>query len=323
MKVHDFLRAASKAYYEGSPIISDSTFDDLADKYGFSEVGAKPSQNKVVAKHWERMYSLDKVYEGEGKNPIQEYQVVETKKLDGAAISLLYVEGELTLVLKRGDGIEGEDITYRIKDSGIVPTSVGKTSINPLFITGEIVAPRHVKNARNYAAGALTLKDPEEVKNRELYFFAYSSNLEVTLDTYSSVLTKLEMLGFRTVLENPDWIPTDGSVQRVNSNNLYFNLGFTNKHPRGAVAIKVRTEVDTLETELLDVTWQVGTNGKVTPVAHFSPVVIEDATVSKATLHNAGFLEKLDIDIGDYVLVTRAGGVIPKIVGGIAKEKSD
>ena len=127
----------------------------------------------------------------------------------------------------------------------------------------------------------------------------------------------LQKEGFNTVLNIPEEhkYPTDGVVYRLDSNEEFSKLGHTSKHPRGAYARKLSSDVEIKETKLLEVVWQVGSSGKVTPVANFEEVVIDDAKITRATLHNPGFIEDMDLSIGDTLLVTRSGGVIPKVLG--------
>ena len=309
-KIEQYLNIASRAYYAGTPMISDEVFDRLADSIGYNKVGAK--QHESVFKHYHRMYSLDKYYEDEGVAPLQEYKVTCTPKLDGAAISLLYIDGQLVRALTRGDGIEGQDITdkmYARKD--LVPLWVERLDIHQVI--GEVVAPKNVPNARNYAAGALNLKDLEEFKLRAISFFAYGV-FPTVHDTFSKDMSLLERnMGFQTVYANDihNIYPCDGLVFRVDNNSEFVSLGYTSKHPKGAYAKKERGEA--VETTILSVEWQVGKSGKVTPVAMLEPVMIGDALVSKATLNNPGFIEMLDLQIGDRVGVIRAGEIIPCI----------
>ena len=308
-KIEQYLNLASRAYYAGSPVISDDVFDRLADSIGYNKVGAKQHEN--VFKHYNRMYSLDKYYEDDGVAPLQEYKVTCTPKLDGAAISLLYIDGQLVRALTRGDGIEGQDITdkmYARKD--LVPLTFPDNSI--IQIIGEVVAPKNIPNARNYAAGALNLKDLEEFKLRAISFFAYGV-FPSRANTFSEDMSLLEQAGFTTVYANDihNIYPCDGLVFRINDNSTFDNLGYTAKHPRGAYAKKERSEA--VETTILSVEWQVGKSGKVTPVAILEPIMIGDAVVSRATLNNPGFIEMLDLQIGDRVGVIRAGEIIPCI----------
>lgn len=307
-----FLTKAAAAYYAGCPIISDEQFDSLADSCGFSNVGASVSNNKV--KHYKQMYSLQKYYEDENKNrPLAgETDISPSIKLDGAAIELLYIDGELVQASTRGDGVEGQDITSKIRSTkSLVPLTINDRGIRQ--VTGEICAPKHIENARNYAAGALNLKDEGEFATRALSFFAYGCFPYFT-STYDGDIAKLKSLGFATVKEPhlENIYPSDGMVFRVNSNARFDELGYTASHPRGAYALKTRAEY--VETKLLGVEWGVGKSGKVTPVAILEPVLIGDAMVSRATLNNPAFIEALDLRIGDTVAVIRAGEIIPCIL---------
>jgi DNA ligase (NAD+) len=312
MTIKQYLDSASQAYYAGSPIISDVQFDRLAEIAKYSAVGAQATGAK--AKHYYPMYSLQKHYEDEGKaNPLANMgDITMSVKLDGAAISLLYVDGQLVQALTRGDGVEGQVITDKLLSStSLVPHIILSKKL--VQITGEIVAPKHIVNARNYAAGSLNLKDPDEFATRAINFFAYNVSPSFH-DTYDKDMVHLKMLGFNTVQETDleKIYPTDGVVFRLNNNQKFEELGFTSKHPRGAYARKERA--DHVETKLLDVEWQVGKSGKVTPVAILEPVLIGDAMVSRATLNNPGFIEALGLEIGDTVAVVRSGEIIPCIL---------
>lgn len=312
----DFLNRCQAAYYRGEPIISDDEFDYLADKYSFYEVGSTPILNK--AKHMFPMYSLQKIYAEDNTDPLSEHEVVKTPKLDGAAISLLYVNGVLVKGITRGDGVEGEDITEKVYKMELIPKKVFINST--IQVSGEIVAPKTVENARNYASGALHLKSIVDFIPRTsvLEFFAYAVQPLNLTSTYVNDMEFLRLVGFKTVYhDNCDLFPQDGSVVRINTNSTYNILGNTAKHPKGAYAIKKRSDVEVKETKLLDVVWQVGKGGKVTPVAIFEEIVIEDAKINRATLHNPGFIEDMDLSIGDTILVTRSGGIIPKVIGKI------
>ena len=309
-KITQFLDSASAAYYAGSPFISDEQFDRLADSVGYNAVGSKQHTNKE--KHLYQMYSLQKYYEDEGTRPLEGIRSLATSvKLDGAAISLLYVDGYLVRGLTRGDGIEGQLITDKLLATKIVPHEIPHKGV--VQITGEFVAPMNIENARNYAAGSLNLKDVNEFKTRALSFFAYG--VQPTLaDTFNEDMKLLQSYGFG-VINEPDLdkiFPCDGVVFRVNDNKLFFEMGFTAKHPRGAYAKKERAAH--VETTLLDVEWQVGKSGKVTPVAILEPVYIGDALISRATLNNPGFIEMLDLQIGDRVAIIRSGEIIPCIL---------
>jgi len=319
--IDSFLKKAAEAYYSGHPIISDEQFDYLADSVDFNDLGTKESSG--LKKHYKRMYSLQKFYNGEGRNPLVEYTgfKIETPKLDGAAISILYIDGKLTQVLTRGDGLEGRDITdkFLFSNKSIVPKAIDLPGI--IQVTGEITALANVDNARNYASGALNLLDISEFNTRDLYFTAYG--MYPSSPTYERDLEILRVKGFKTVAHE-EWcsqFDTDGTVIRINDNALYEKAGYTAKHPRGAYALKVR-KFGTI-TKLLDVQWQVGKSGKVTPVAILEPCDVGGASVARATLNNQAFIEALNLEIGCDVEVVRSGDIIPTIVRRINKNDVD
>lgn len=307
----DYLDKCSQAYYAGNPIIPDSVFDALCKSAKYDTVGALENQAEP---HLYQMYSLQKYYDDEKRNnPLHGLgEVGVSIKLDGAAISLLYVDGVLVKALTRGDGKCGQNITNKLLASQhLVPHTINLPGVYQ--VTGEIVAPKHIPNSRNYAAGSLNLKDLEEFKTRAVNFFAYDVYPKLA-KTYSDDLERLKQLGFSTVKEGElDKIyPSDGLVFRLESNQQFEQLGYTSHHPRGAYAYKTRPAH--VETQILDVEWQVGKTGKVTPVAILEPVMIGDAMVSRATLNNPGFIEQLGIQIGDTVAVIRSGEIIPCIL---------
>lgn len=312
-KIKTYLDKASEEYYKGTPIISDNVFDKLAEYYLYNEVGAKVD-NGVTAKHYRRMYSLQKYYkDSNSENPLKEYKNLSySPKLDGAAISLLYFNGVLVQVLTRGDGIEGQIITDKFLNTNLVPSSI-KTSEVFVQVTGEIVAPSSTPNARNYASGALHLKDINEFKTRAITFFAHDMYPDIN-DTYEKDMQWLSRNNFSTI-KDPDIhniYPTDGIVYRINEHAIAGKLGFTSHHPKFAYALKERQETE--ETEILDVIWQTGRTGVVTPVAILKPVMVMEKEVTRASLHNKGFIESLDICIGDTVAIRLAGMIIPEVV---------
>lgn len=308
--LEQYLNECARHYYNGNPIISDEVFDRLAESIDYKNIGSK--QHEHIQKHYYPMYSLTKYYEDEGKiNPLSnERDVSYSVKLDGAAISILYIDGELVRVLTRGNGKEGTDITDKFMGSKLIPQTLHHTGV--VQVTGEIAAPKHVPNARNYAAGALNLKDINEFKTRSVEFFAYGVQ-PFQNETYEEDMDMLSRMGFNTVRDKDliEIYPTDGTVFRVNSNARFEELGFTAHAPRGAYALKERGE--TVETTLLAVEWSVGKNGKVTPVAILEPVMIGDKKVSRATLNNPGFIESLGLCLGDKVAVGLGGEVIPVV----------
>ena len=309
----EFLDQASAMYYRGTPIITDAQFDTLADSIDYSVVGT--TVYGTTAKHCYPLYSLQKFYPGESKPPLADYNKpkVTSPKLDGAAVALTYLRGVLIEVLTRGDGVEGQVVTDKFLATNIVPKLLNIYSDKPIQVSGELVAPKNIANARNYAAGALNVKDVEEFKSRDLYFVAYGLQ-GVFLSTYAQQIKVLERNGFKTVLDLDfcENFNHDGIVTRVDSIADFEQLGYTSKHPRGAFATKTRSAG--VATILRDVVWQTGRTGRVTPVAIFDSVVIDGANVSRATLNNPGFIEALDLDIGDTIFVEKAGDIIPSVI---------
>jgi NAD-dependent DNA ligase len=309
--LHNYLDECSRQYYNGVPIISDEQFDRLAAISNYNKVGSSEWGDSQA--HMYQMYSLQKHYEDSNKSsPLHnEKNIAVTVKLDGAAISVLYVNGNFVRALTRGDGVAGRDVTDKV--ARLVPVKIPDFWGHTVQITGEVCAPSHIENARNYAAGSLNLSDLSEWKTRSVEFFAYGVYPYLT-ETFTQDMNTLSAVGFSTVFDKDlDKIyPTDGLVFRVDNNTRFQELGHTSKHPRGAYALKTRQEC--VETVLLDVEWQVGKTGKVTPVAILEPVLVGDATVSRATLNNPGFIRSLELCIGDVVGIRRAGEIIPEIV---------
>lgn len=316
-EIKEFMELASKAYYDGCPIISNEEYDALERRHGqlLSASGD--------VEHMCRMYSLKKAYPGD---PVPIDVVINevncTVKLDGAAVSLLIVNGDLKLALTRGNGIKGRDITEKLK------ILLGDCSFDYQGIyqvDGEVVASSYVDNPRNYTSGALNLKDLNEFSSRvlegDMQFFAYSirkvgDNPKFS-DSYKKdmeFLTKSKILTVFDIV--PDSIyPTDGLVYRIDNNDTFYGLGYTDKFPRGAYAYK--EQQDAVETTLLDVVWETGKSGKVTPVAILEPVMIGDAKISRATLNNIAYIRGLGLEIGCTVEVIRSGEIIPKIIGRV------
>ncbi len=300
----EFLDKACTMYYEGYPILSDDEFDMLADKHQYNAVGYKVTD---AVPHTYRMYSLKKCFDLTDA-PLSVEDCIETPKLDGAAVSLLYVEGLLQLALTRGDGIQGRDITDKMRL--LVPEEISITNL--VQITGEVVAPSSVPNARNFASGSLGLNDLEEFATRPLAFVAYGQERVVNRN-YDATLEGLERIGFNTALsfDCTDY-PTDGIVYRLRDNFEFEKMGHTSNHPRGAFALKEQKMGEI--TTLVDVVWQLGKSGVVSPVGILDPIEIGGATVSRATLHNIEYIRDLDLEIGCQVEVIRSGEIIPRIV---------
>lgn len=307
-----YLKEVSKNYYDGHPTLSDDVFDRLAEIAGFDEVGAQ--QGEVP--HLYRLQSLEKFYPESGDKPNREFfHPITTPKLDGACIAATYISGKLVQVLTRGNGIKGRDITDKIITIDLVPKEINDT--RPIQVTFEVVAPKTIENARNYVAGALNLKDVLELATRELYAFVHG--IEPSIEgSFTEDMSWLYHQGFNTVTNiktDFNQFPQDGVVVRENNYVRFKDWGITQHHPKGAYALKVRKEA--VQTKLLDVVWQVGKSGKVTPVAQLDPVDIDGAMVSKASLHNIAFIENLELEIGDTVELVRSGEIIPYIIGKV------
>jgi len=301
----DFLDHAAECYYQGTPVISDEEFDSLAHKYSYSEVGHTTSGGTA---HTYKMYSLQKYFDLEdAPDNLEDY--IATPKLDGAAVSILYVNGLLAMALTRGDGVKGQDITDKVRL--LVPNEIKQ--LGTVQITGEVVCPSSVTNARNVAAGSLNLKDIEEFKTRPIQFVAYDIQGDVSIGMWQNAMSLLQAQGFN-VVTTFDFAkyPTDGTVYRIGNYKDFEKMGYTAHHPRGAFALKEQKEG--VVTKLLDVVWQVGKSGVVSPVAILEPILIGDATISRATLHNIEYIRELDLEIGCSVEVIRSGEIIPRIV---------
>lgn len=302
------LKKASEAYYNGEPFLTNEQYDALEAKY------SQVLEGEGEIAHMHRMYSLQKTYDmSDTPFPVGD-DVIESPKLDGAAVSLLYIDGKLAMALTRGDGIKGRDITDKMRY--VAPDNIEFKQ--PFQVTGEVVCPKDVPNARNFASGALNLKNMDEFLDRanDLYFVAYGVSEEFQTDSYFQDMVLLTAQGFYVCTDIPKEqgacvFPLDGVVYRIDSNDRYNDVGYTSKFPRGAFAYKQNAEG--VVTTLLDVIWQTGKTGKVSPVAILEPIKIGDATVSRATLNNIAFIEAMDLVIGCKVKVVRSGEIIPCI----------
>ncbi len=308
--VQNLLQEASDLYYNtGESLLADEVFDALNET---EEVGFIPAGDKVRLPF--RMYSLNKSYNGP-PDLFNSANSIKAPKLDGAAIAILYDPdtGLYKQAMTRGDGEFGRDITKHVQvliDLGKIPGQC----FNVEQVTGEVVAKSSISNARNFVSGALNTSDPDEPKLSKLEFAAYGLFPINRASTFIDDMMYLEKSSFNTVLKSKVWddYPKDGTVLRINDNELFSSLGYTAHHPRGAIALKVRKEG--VVTTILSVSWQVGRTGVVTPVANLQEVDIDGASVKRASLHNTKFIKEMGIDIGDTVEVIRAGDIIPYIV---------
>ncbi len=283
-------------------------------------------------------------------------------KLDGIAVSLLYRDGLLQRGATRGDGATGEDITHNVRTIRSIPLRLrGGDCPTVLEVRGEIYMPRAgfeqlnararergektFVNPRNAAAGSLRQLDARITASRPLEMCCYGVGLVeggVLPDRQASVLARLRDWGLKINPESAvvrgidacnayfdalalrrDSLPydIDGIVFKVNELALQERLGFVSRAPRWAIARKFPAQEEI--TRLLDVEFQVGRTGAITPVARLEPVFVGGVTVSNATLHNSDEIERLGIQIGDSVIVRRAGDVIPQVVSVVLEKRPD
>ena len=298
-------------YDKAAPVLSDQEYDTLYDKLKLMEerqgwadsssptlnVGASPGK----VKHPFKLYSLRKVYEADEID--KEFTIVSVK-IDGANLSITYnKDGSIRHALTRGDGEFGEDVTHLIKYIKGIPSKISNS--NTTTVVGEVVTDKKdVLNFRNFVSGSLGVKNPEDIKDRELLFIAHDV---LGLDqNYTQRMQYASSQGFFDSLtfEGINNYPTDGWVYRVDSYKEEKYLGYTSKYPRFAVALKTKGAY-TAVTTIQDVVWSLGRTGAVTPVAVVDPVVIDDATISRVILHNIEFIEQNNLGPGDQIVIER------------------
>lgn len=314
-------------YYDKSaPIISDAEFDQLYDKLealekkqGWRDHDSptkKVGGNKGKVTHPFKLYSLRKVYDIE---EVDAFMDVKLPKIDGTNLTLIYRYGSLKLALTRGNGEMGEDVTHLAKTIKNIPKTI--TNFDYVVINGECVTDNKVENYRNYVSGALGLKSADDFIDRNILFIAHDwLNIEMN---YVARMKVVKNMGFFTVLEEKAWdYPKDGIVYRTDSYQKSKQLGYTSKYPKFAVALKERN-VETAITTLQEVVWTVGRTGTVNPTGIVEPVTLEDAVITRVTLHNLEFIEKFNLGLGDLIQIERAGGVIPKFIKVVEHSKHD
>ena len=266
-------------------------------------------------------------------------------KMDGLAMSLIYEDGLLKQAVTRGDGKVGEDVTMNVRTIENVPLSIAQKEHTE--VRGEVVifkadfeklneAQRaagkpEFANPRNLAAGSIRQLDPKVAASRPLKFMAYDM-VSPNLPKNSEVYERLRELGFRisgqqhiynNLRDTMDFINslnetrqdlpfgTDGAVIKVNDRKVYQALGIVGKTPRAAIAFKYPAEE--VATTVKDIVISIGRTGAATPVAVFDPVQVAGSTVRHASLHNADEIARLDIRIGDTVIIYKAGDIIPQV----------
>lgn len=269
-------------------------------------------------------------------------------KMDGLAMSLHYENGIFQQAVTRGDGLVGEDVTMNVKTIQNIPLKLNLE--NPpehLEVRGEVIifkqdfeklnqmqtklGEKPFANPRNLAAGTIRQLDPRTAASRPLRFMAYDL-VTPDLPTHQEAYVFLRQIGFQTSGQDHVYthlnevfaeiehlgqvrgnflFNTDGMVIKINDRKIYSELGIVGKTPRAAVAFKYPAEEST--SKVRDIVISIGRTGAATPVAILDPVEIAGSTVRHATLHNSDEIEKLDIRIGDTVIVYKAGDIIPKI----------
>ncbi|MBR3232938.1 NAD-dependent DNA ligase LigA [Candidatus Saccharibacteria bacterium] len=268
-------------------------------------------------------------------------------KMDGLACALKYKDGLFVQAVTRGDGLVGEDVTMNVRTIQNIPLRIAEPG--DVEVRGEIIlfkkdfeeinakqkkmGEKEFANPRNLAAGTIRQLDPKVAASRNLKFIAYDL-VKPNLPTHHEAYEKLRALGFRT--SNEDCVfaykdlsemfkyirsldeyrkglkfNTDGMVIKINDRVIYNNLGIIGKTPRAAVAFKFPAEEST--TKVRDIVISIGRTGAATPVAILDPVEVAGSTVRHASLHNADEIARLDVRIGDTVIIYKAGDIIPQI----------
>ncbi len=364
------IRYHRELYYNHSaPEISDADFDKLWDELKtldpdnsvLHEVGPEPLPGTVKVEHIFPMRSLDK---GTTDDDITHFvtqstfggqQYLAQPKLDGSALSLEYVAGNLHRAATRGSGERGEDVTLNAKLIANIPLRLNVPA--DCHVRGEVVMPLAVfeekyrtvsPNPRNLCSGALRQKHGDgKADAADLVFCAYDVkfvNQRPSAENDSELLSWLQKAGIEpapwTIFKSDkpqlemiehteEWsekrsdfaYEIDGIVFKLDNLQQRENLGMTAHHPRWALAWKFPPEEAT--SVLLSVDWQTGRTGNVTPVARIAPQSVGGVTVENTTLHNPGEITRLGIKIGDKILIVRRGDVIPKIEQSLGRAKQE
>lgn len=331
-------------------VVKYETDNNINNKTSITQqVGAKYKTNKI--EHPTKMYSLNNVFDieelEEWYNRVtngDNMSLVVMPKYDGCSCNLIYQDGKLVEALTRGDGIRGESILHNVKYISNIPTSINISG--RVELRGEIVIFKDTfetlnnsrieeglipfSNPRNLASSSVRVKNID-ISNRGLKFLLWGMITPSSLDYYTSqfdlvkdvmeiednifkvnnIDTLIDKVKYLENIRNHRPYITDGLVIRINSLRLSEMMGYNNKYPKYAVAYKF-PPIESI-TKLLDVNWQVGRTGNVTPVGILEPVTVGDVTVSNVTLHNISYIKNLDLKIGDSISIIRSGDVIPKI----------
>ena len=309
--------------------------------------------HKVQMGSLQDVFSLDELraFDERVRETVPEPTYVVEQKIDGLSVSLEYRNGELAVGSTRGNGLVGEDVTENIRTIRSIPLKLPQP-LPLLEVRGEVYMPVNsfwrlvreqelreetpAKNPRNAAAGSLRQKDPKIAAARGLDIFCFNiQQLEgMVCESHEASLELMRSLGFPV---SPDYkvvhtieeairqiekigelrgklgYQIDGAVIKVDSFADRERLGSTAKYPKWAVAFKYPPEEK--ETVLRSIALQVGRTGAVTPTAEFDPIELAGTTVSRATLHNQDFITQLGVNIGDTIVVRKAGDIIPEVIG--------
>jgi len=354
-------------YNHSAPEITDAEFDKLWDELKeidplnpvLNEVGPEPLPGTVKVEHTFPMRSLDKGISDEDiihfvtQSTFGGERYLAQPKLDGSALSLEYVAGNLHRAATRGSGERGEDVTLNAKLVANVPLRLNIPV--DCHVRGEVVMPLSIfdekyrevsPNPRNLCSGALRQKHGDgKADAADLVFQAYDvkfPNESPDVRNDSQLLEWLVKAGiepapwtifesetpqFEMIEHTKEWVnkrdsypfEIDGIVFKLDNLEQRENLGMTAHHPRWALAWKFQSQ--TAQSVLLGVDWQTGRTGVVTPVARIAPQMVGGVTVENVTLHNVGEVERLELKIGDKVTITRRGDVIPKIIENQGRAK--
>ena len=320
---------------------------------GAASLKFEPVKHIVQMGSLQDVFSYEELFEFDERvrSVIEKPEYVVEPKIDGLSVSLEYRNGVFVRGSTRGDGFVGEDVTHNLMTINSIPKRINCPEVSYLELRGEvyiskdtfrklvdaqeIVRERPFKNPRNAAAGSLRQKDPKISAKRGLDIFIF--NIQQcegkTFTTHSETLDFVKELGFPVsvsynryknisdAVDNIKFIgenrenynfDIDGAVIKVNSLADREILGATAKYPKWAVAFKYPPEEKI--TTLLNIEVQVGRTGAITPTAVFEPIQLAGTVVSRAVLHNQDFIDAKDINIGDKIIVRKAGEIIPEVV---------
>ena len=380
----EIARHNSSYYVKDAPEIPDADYDALVrelraleedhpelrnDASVTQKVGAEPSAVFSEVVHAEKMLSLDNVFDTDELEQwaqraakgllvdVNDLDFAVEPKIDGLALSITYVDGQLIQAATRGDGRVGEDVTDNVKTIKNVPKSL-KGATGRVEVRGEVflakadfaelnkrqrdAGAKEFANPRNAAAGSLRQKDSAATAQRPLSFLSYQlvdldnslnfTSYKATIDQLSNwgFLTSKELSvehGVKKMIARSSWFEEhrhslvydiDGVVIKLDVLAQREDLGFTSRAPRWAIARKLPPEERT--TRLLAIEVSIGRTGRATPYAVLEPVVVAGSTVSMATLHNQDQVALKDVRPGDLVIVRKAGDVIPEVVAAVPEK---